>query len=653
MPAPLRFILFPLAEDGGGGPDPEQDSPWTPVFYDSDQSLAQALFLSGAVSPPVLCSGLALCGRCRVRILPGQQALPPLPDEEKLFSAEELALGLRLACRRKPEPGMRLELAPESVPDSGPDSEPDPHRGQSRSLRIALAPEPARPLQDLEPHASPYASPDASPDAVPDASPDGEGPVLALDFGTTSLQWLLADSRGRTLAAGSRINPQMGAGSDVIARIAAAGSRAGLQRLYELSLGALQEIVEKLPLRPLRLCLAANPAMSAIALGLDPSGLAAAPYSLPEKGGRWFALPQLPPLWLPPQLSPFVGGDISAGYAALTAQPQQGAEALSGPLPDPGDPALTSPDDAPPGPESADPALASPPDGAGSPGPSASAPPRPPWLLADLGTNCEFLLILAPDRCLAASSPMGPALEGAGLRRGSEARPGAAADFRLGPKGLETGVLDDRNRVVFYEPRTTPELAGITGTGALALLHLLRQCGIMDDQGRFAPPSGSVKDEQGRFRSPSGNLMLRSLVLGRNRQGEAQLTLPGGLLLCAGDVEELLKVKAAFSLALSRLLREAALPARELTAIYLAGALGGHLRKEALSSLGFLPPGLEERALAVGNAALQGALLLGASAGERKRLLDWSQKARTLDLAADPSFSADYLRHMTFSWNCD
>ncbi|MDL2279268.1 ASKHA domain-containing protein [Desulfovibrio sp. OttesenSCG-928-G11] len=550
------------------GTDPEKDGPWTPIFYDSDQTLAQALFLSGEVSPPVLCSGLARCGRCRVRILTGPKALPPLPDEEDLFSAEELAMGLRLACRRKPWPGLRLELAPESAPD----------RSRGPGLGKALPPAPARPLDSPEPYAD------------PDEPLDEQAPVLALDFGTTSLQWQLADSRGRALAAGSRINPQMGAGSDVIARIAAAGSPAGLQRLYALSLVAMQEIAAKLPLRPVRICLAANPAMSAIALGLSPSGLACAPYSLPEKGGRWFALPHLPPLWLPPQLSPFVGGDISAGYSALSAQQEDKA-------------------------------------------------PAPPWLLADLGTNCEFLLVLGPERCLAASSPMGPALEGAGLTRGSEARPGTAADFRPAPKGLETGVLDDKGRLLFYAPMAVPALAGITGTGALSLLHLLRQCGLMDLQGRFV--------------SSSGSLMAGSLGLIRNKRGEEELSLPGGLSLCAGDVEELLKVKAAFSLALSRLLREADLQARELTAVYLAGALGGHLRKEVLNSLGFLPPGLEGRAFAVGNAALRGALLLGSSIKERKRLMDWSSTVRALDLAADPSFSADYLRHMSFAWGCD
>ena len=35
----------------------------------ADASLAAAIWLSGRVSPPALCSGLGRCGSCRVRFL--------------------------------------------------------------------------------------------------------------------------------------------------------------------------------------------------------------------------------------------------------------------------------------------------------------------------------------------------------------------------------------------------------------------------------------------------------------------------------------------------------------------------------------------------------------------------------------------------------
>lgn len=72
-----------------------------------------------------------------------------------------------------------------------------------------------------------------------------------------------------------------------------------------------------------------------------------------------------------------------------------------------------------------------------------------------------------------------------------------------------------------------------------------------------------------------------------------RLHLPRGLWLAAADVEELLKVKAAFALALDALLRAARVPPRELAALCLAGALGEHVRADNLEQLGFVPSGLQ------------------------------------------------------------
>jgi len=485
---------------------------------------AQAAYLSGGFPAPALCSGLGRCGRCRVRFL--AEAPEPVPVDAALLDPAELAAGWRLGCRHPAAAGARLE--------------------------VPVAPRPPRAAADLA------------------------GPVLGLacDLGTTSIQWQALDPEGRAVAQGGELNPQLGAGAEVMSRLAFAAAPGGAQQLRELVLDALRRACAGLPGRAESLAVAGNPAMTLLLLGKSARGLAAAPYRLDYLGGRWETLaPDLPKTYILPQLAPFVGGDIAAGLAALCLDRNA---------------------------------------------------PAPPWVLADLGTNGEFALVLADGRVLLASVPLGPALEGVGMRFGRLAEPGAACAFLLTPAGLAPVRLPGG-----------PEVPGITGTGYLSLLARLRALRVLDQAGRFA--SGPT---------PLARRVAASL---REQGGEPCLGLPGNLHLPARDVEELLKVKAAFDLALSRLLAEAGLAARDLSAVCLAGALGRHAAPGDLEALGFLPAGLGERVRAVGNTSLAGAALVLADPAARAWAEALPGRCRLLDLAGDPGFQADYLARMRFA----
>lgn len=495
-------------------------------------TLAQTIYLSGLVPPPALCSGLGRCGRCRVRFL--STPPPPLPVEESVLSHHALDDGWRLACHRSPEPGMRVAL---------------PEESRYAALRESSAVQPAG------------------------------TEALAVDLGTTSLHWRALASKNASPASGVEINPQMGAGSDVMSRLAHAAAPEGRRQLSDLVRASLKRLCSGLGSGLKELCVAANPAMTYILLDKDCSGLAHAPYHLDYKGGRTENLPGLPPVWIPPQISPFVGGDVVAGYSALTFSPEQPA-------------------------------------------------PRFPFLLADLGTNGEYILALSEHEALAASVPLGPALEGINLTLGTEARPGAVTAFAISPLGLEPQTLGN----------TAPK--GISGTGYLSLLRVLIKVGVLTREGHFAGPG----------QGPAGGLSRRMGTPEAGAGGEPRLRLPGRLFLTASDVEELLKVKAAFSLAVDRLLHTAGLAPSSLKAVYLAGTLGTHVPVDALDELGFLPPGLGSRVLAVGNSSLAGADLFLRAPAARDSACAWAGRVRTLDLATDPAFAAAYADHMTFSW---
>ena len=336
--------------------------------------LARAVWLGGLATPVPLCSGLGRCGRCRVRFHDLSVAPDPLPEEEEILGPDLLARGWRLACRRQ-------------ITDAiGPELHLDVPAPEKMTVMTTAAP----------------------------SLPEQEHLALAVDLGTTSLYWRLIavpDVREEPapddfsllcrpplpvsgVAEGHDLNPQAGAGADIMSRLAVASApegRARLARLVRDHLAALlRQQTASLPGIPVeRLVLAANTAMTDIFLDRDISGLCAAPYRRSHAGGCGLTVEGLPPLLIPPLPAPFVGGDISAGLLRLLA------------------------------------------DGL----------PRP-LLLADLGTNGELALVDARGRLWLASVPLGPALEGIGPQCGRMAGPGSITRFEVSPLGLACHSVD-------------------------------------------------------------------------------------------------------------------------------------------------------------------------------------------------------------------
>lgn len=430
--------------------------------------------------------------------------------------------------------------------------------------------------------------------------------ALAVDLGTTSLHWQLLDDKG-VLALGQELNPQLAAGSEVMSRLGfALAAPDNARMLRDVVSRRLQELTMALPAPVDRVCVAGNTVMTALLLEWPLKGLASAPYLRPHAGGFWTRLPfqeaspkaSAPPTdggeraYIPPQPAPFIGGDLSAGLTALHF--------------------------------------------------NAEHPPPYPFLLADLGTNGEFILALGPERYLAASVPMGPALEGIGMSCGATALPGVWVDVAVTPLGLRPRPLEDPgggnsgtgDAECVGDLRPKQDRQRISGTGYLALVAGLLRLGLLDRTGGFT--SGD---------SP----LARRVGLGlADQSGERRFLLGPDVYLTGRDVEELLKVKAAFNLAFSRLLAEGGLQPEALRAVYLAGALGEHADLSTLEELGFVPPGFQRRMHPVGNSSLAGAALLVNNPEAR----DWIEKTapmiRTLDIGQEPDFFSLYTQRLVF-----
>lgn len=498
-------------------------------------TLARALFRAGFFVGAPICAGLGRCGRCRVRFL--ADAPGPLVAEARRLAPEALEAGWRLACLHPVRGGERL-----AVDDPGPSPAYD-QSGASGGQPV-------------------------------------EGPLgLAVDLGTTGLAWRIVGLEGgRTLAEGRGVNPQLGAGGEVISRLAFAMEEGGGNYLRQLVLDVLVQKAGLAGPRLAALCVAGNAAMVSILCDKPLSGLAHAPYGLAWRAGETVDLGRgLPPAYIPPLLGPFVGADISAGLTTVLL----------------------------------------------------GRHPRYPFLLADLGTNAEMVLGLAPDRFLAASAPLGPALEGVGLSQGALAGPGVAVSFELTPAGIKP--------ILFGGEEARGPIGRIAGPGYLALAARLREVGVLDTDGRFAQTPAPT---------PLGE-RLRRLV---GRDGGEAVFETAGCRLFASDVEELLKVKAASNLAVSALLGAAGLTTSQLAVVHLAGAFGAKVSPEDLESLGFFPPGLAGRISVAGNLSLSGAALFLTDPKARRAAETLPGRTTVVPLTLGDDASDSYIRRMVFAY---
>lgn len=497
-------------------------------------TLARAFFRAGYFVGVPLCAGLGRCGRCRARFLTDPP--PPLPAESRRLTAEELEAGWRLVCLHPARGGERLAVA-----DLGP------------------APAYDRTADMLEMTVSGSLG-------------------LAVDLGTTGLAWRLVDlGDGRIAAEGRGVNPQLGAGGEVVSRLAFAMEEGGGNYLRDLVLEVLTQKAALAGPRLTALCVAGNSAMVSILCDKPLGGLARAPYGLDWLAGETVALGRgLPPAYIPPLLGPFVGADITAGLTVLLGRQ-----------------------------------------------------PEYPFLLADLGTNAELVLGLAPDRFLAASAPLGPALEGVGLSQGALAGPGVAVSFELTPTGIMPILFNG-------EPAVGPT-GGIAGPGYLALAARLGEQGVLDTDGRFAQTPAPT---------PLGARLGRQVV----REGGEAYFEAAGYRLYASDVEELLKVKAACNLAISALLHAAGLTTAQLASVYLAGAFGAKVAPTDLESLGFFPPGLSSRTHVVGNLSLEGATLFLIDPNARVRAGSLPERTTIVPLVTGGDASDSFIRRMVFTY---
>ncbi len=215
-------------------------------------------------------------------------------------------------------------------------------------------------------------------------------------------------------------------------------------------------------------------------------------------------------------------------------------------------------------------------------------------LIVDVGTNAE-MLIGNRDRILAASSPTGPAFEGAQISSGQRAAPGAIERVRIDPQ-----TLTPRYKIIgcdlwsddpaFSESIPACGVTGICGSGIIEAVAELFLAGVIRTDGTIAGEAAARSDRV----VADGRTFSYTLMSGEP-----------GISIQQNDVRAIQLAKAALY-AGARLLMEK-LGVDKVDRIRLAGAFGAHIDVKYAMVLGMIPDCRLEQVSSAGNAAGTGA----------------------------------------------
>jgi uncharacterized 2Fe-2S/4Fe-4S cluster protein (DUF4445 family) len=574
------------------------------------------------------CGGSGTCGKCRVQVVQG--APRPTEADRRVFSAEDLQRGWRLACQNAAADGMVVHVPPASLfggdlqiaRDRMADA-PQEIRPAIRKTYVELSPptlrDPRPDLLRLEEKVGPFKVDMPMLRHVPgrlrtqgfkgtavlsdhtlidfeEGDTTNRCLAVAFDVGTTTMVASLLDLRsGQERAVVSRMNPQVGFGDDVLSRIQHAASCPHcldeLRRAVALEAGRMIEALsDEAKVRPGHIyeaAFAGNTAMQHLLCGIDASHLGGIPFA--PAYGRGLLLPakdlEIPihphgVAYVFPIVGGFVGGDTVASMLATRA------DSLGDPV-----------------------------------------------LMLDIGTNGE--IVLAHDgQMMAASTAAGPAFEGARISCGMRATRGAVEKVLL-DGDAQLGVIGNA------APR------GICGSGLIDLVAELLRHGIVSPEGRLRPseelPANLAPALARRVqRDEAGHT---AFVLAEPAGG----TISKPLTLTQRDVREVQLACGAIRAGISILLRQAGLAPLDLTKVLIAGGFGNFIRRKYAQRIGLIPPQVDHRRIHyVGNASLAGARLALLSVEARKRAEEIARRTRHVALSVDPDFQAEFAEAMVF-----
>ncbi len=592
-----------------------------------------------------VCGGRALCGRCQVVVTEGElpkhgirsraDHLSPAGQAETRYRERRgLAADRRLSCQatlcgdiaidvpqssqvhrqvvRKPHEAHDIEINPVTHAHFVEVSRPelDDPSGDLEGLTAALEKE--WQLQDVSlglPALQSLSAALRDGDWQVTAAVRNENEVIAvwpglkerlfgvaIDVGSTTIAAHLCDlTSGDVLATAGRMNPQIRFGEDLMSRVSYImmnpGGEAELTTAVREAISEMiSEVADESDIgldEVVEITIVGNPIMSHLVLGLNPVALGTAPFALAtdssvtvpardvgltiNAGGYVYALPSI---------AGHVGADMAG---VMLAEAPYEREEIS--------------------------------------------------LIVDVGTNAE-LLLGNRERLLAASSPTGPAFEGAQISSGQRATPGAIERVRIDRETLEPRFQVVGSELWSDDPAFSESLpacgvTGICGSGIIEAIAELYLAGVIDNDGTI---DGSAAERSARI-TAQGRTFSYTLV-----KGEPAVSI------YQNDVRAIQLAKAALY-AGARLLMEK-FGVEKVDRIRLAGAFGAHIDVKYAMVLGMIPDCPLDKVSSAGNAAGTGARIALLDRSSRELVEKWTRRVEKIETAVEERFQHHFVSAM-------
>jgi uncharacterized 2Fe-2S/4Fe-4S cluster protein (DUF4445 family) len=234
---------------------------------------------------------------------------------------------------------------------------------------------------------------------------------------------------------------------------------------------------------------------------------------------------------------------------------------------------------------------------------------------------------------VATAAPAGPAFEGAAIRCGMRAAPGAIEVVRMSPEELELGVIGD------------VEAQGLCGSGLVDAVAELVQLRLLDASGRF------VSDDVARDLAPG--IGPRLTQLGKERvfvlhwrgdEGDVEHSI----YLSQRDVRELQFAKASIATGWRILLEESGLAVEDVQQVLLAGSFGSYLSPASAIRIGLVPKLPVLRVVSAGNVAGEGAKMALLSLRERAGAMALLEEVEYVELSDRADFNDRFVDQLVF-----
>ncbi len=254
-------------------------------------------------------------------------------------------------------------------------------------------------------------------------------------------------------------------------------------------------------------------------------------------------------------------------------------------------------------------------------------------LLVDVGTNAEIVLGNRA-RVVAASSPTGPAFEGAEISSGQRAAPGAIERVRIDAQTLEPkyriiGVDGWSDEDGFEKAASATGVTGICGSAIIEVVAEMYLSGVISEDG--------VVD---------GALAARSARIVRNGRTWSYLLRDGDpkITVTQNDIRAIQLAKAALYAGVKLLMEKQGV--ETVDTIRFAGAFGSFIDPKYAMVLGLIPDCDLAEVKAVGNAAGTGALMALLNRDHRREIETQVSRIEKIETALEPHFQQLFIDAM-------